>query len=116
MKSTFILLLALGACSTNDPSPIVGTYQFTSVRFEGQFTVASDGTGTATFTVDGVEYTAINSQLREGTSITMYSEDGAYVGLHQIDLPVSKYQEFRRGGLPSPFENQKRSESLLLIP
>lgn len=115
MKKLLVLLIALGACSTDeDPTPIVGTFSFTSVEFRGQFTVNASGAGTGTFEVDGVQYTAVNTQLRKGTTIYMYSENGAYVGLFDIDLPTSTYQEYRAGGLPSPFENRKRSDNLLI--
>jgi hypothetical protein len=108
-------LVALVGCASEDPSPITGKWSFTTDQFSGEFTVDNDGNGTGTFTIRGIQYTAINTDIRRGTSVVMYSENEAYIGLHQITQPVSKYQEFREPG-PSPFEKEVRHQSLILTP
>lgn len=112
MKRLLVIALIVASCS--EEQEVMGTWNFSTEAFSGQFTITSDGEGTGTFTIGDHTYTAINSKILEGKSVVLYSEDGAYIGLHQLDFPTSQYQEFREGNLPSPFETQTRQSPLTL--
>ena len=119
MKKILIILL-LASCHNEEPTYPVGTWSFEAESFSGKFTINSQGFGTADFTLSGKHYSAMNVDIRQGSSIIMYSEDDAFVGLYQITYTnkqfVSKTQEYRDCCLPTPFSNSKRAEELLITP
>lgn len=115
LRFTVIISLIFLLVSCEEDPAINGTWSFATEQFSGTININSEGIGTGTFSINGKSYVSINSEVFKGSSIILYSEDGAYMGLHQLDFPISKYQEYREGGLPSPIKNQSRTAELRLV-